>query len=427
MKRFKKVILTISLLFCTLCLFAEEKNYDFNIFDGTLDSFTMNQMNENYLSVSRLVNRGFDQLFGDVKIGRSDLGTIINLSWPYFTYAITHEEGHRSILTAQGIGSISQPFFNSHGTAYVKGVTDKTLIDLRDSDRPSFVRMYTAGIESDYMMIQKSESMIAFGQDEWSFMYMDLILRRLSVAGYLQMVSMFDAAESGAGFYQWMCDTFYTLEEEENEYARDIAGLDPFGATKALFESKTFHRYTQYSDFTKEEKEFLLYRVSLRGFLNYLSPFMYFDKPVISIGENIGLTGSAGYIMAPFGDMIEEKIYFQYKNILAGNLNLTFYARQQENYNTWYPAFGLGLTELKPLEWLSFDAGLHLWYQPEGLAFYTTEGFFGGALEIKTRVMLPEQFADLTAGALWKSEGFMPGIEQHNQHFRLSLGVSLFF
>ena len=52
---------------------------------------------------------------------------------------LTHEEGHRSILTVNYVGSISQPFFNESGAAYVNGVTDQTLMDLRDNDLPTYI------------------------------------------------------------------------------------------------------------------------------------------------------------------------------------------------------------------------------------------------------------------------------------------------
>jgi hypothetical protein len=79
---------------------------------------------------------------------------------------LTHEEGHRSILTSLGIGSISKPYFNSDGAAYVTGVTDATLSNLRDSSLPDYIRLHTAGLESDYCLNKRAEILAFSGQEE---------------------------------------------------------------------------------------------------------------------------------------------------------------------------------------------------------------------------------------------------------------------
>ena len=93
----KRIIILLFFLL-SLNLFAQEENigkapksYSFEIFDGTLDSFTMRQMDINYLTASRLVNRGVEEIFEGktfLKIKASDW---INYTWPMFTYAVTHE------------------------------------------------------------------------------------------------------------------------------------------------------------------------------------------------------------------------------------------------------------------------------------------------------------------------------------------------
>ena len=428
-------------------LFAQEeikkdsvKNYEFNIFDGTLDSFTMRQMNQNYLSVSRIVNRTIETIFYDTKLFGINVSEIINFLWPNLINPITHEEGHRSILTAKGIGSISQPFYRN-GAAYVKGVTDKTLIDFRDTDRASFIRMYTAGIESDYMMFIREEKMAAFELDKYSVLYPDYLLRRVMVSGYLAAGIMYWDADNYGGFYEWFIEASgMNLVEEENEFMRDICGFDTFGATKALFEDDyVFKRYTQYSDFNEEEKEFIAKRIGLRAYLNFLCPWLYREsKPNFIIGDKVALSGSVGYALAPFGDFIDENGYFKYRTDSLGDLNFHFYARQAENYDTWYPAFGLSLVEFQPFDWLSLTSGVHLWWQPEDLKFFTDESFFGGAFELTAKFVLPsrlfpskkESFIKgfgIVTSVLVKTEGFLPEIEQHGKHFRFSMGLETRF
>lgn len=412
-----------------------QRKYDFSFFDGTLDSFTMRQMNENYMTAQRILMDSVNEFWGDKKTLNGKVSDCINLAWPFLTIAITHEEGHRSILTANHIGSISQPFFNGHGAAYVKGVSNQTLINFRDSDKPSFVRMYTGGIESDYLMARQSEKMAAFEFDKNENLNIDFVYRVISIIGYLETGIMYESSTDN-DLYKWIWDTFYTLKEEENELDRDICGLDPFGAIHALFnDDYEFHRYVTPENFSSEEKKFSFWRMGYRSLLNYLSPFLL-NKNNFKIGENIRLTGSAGYTLAPFGDFIEENFYFQYKGFSLSDLNFSFYARQYENYKNWFPAFGCEFYEFKPLNWLSISTGAHIWWQPQNLSFYAEDSFTGGAFEVKARFMLPSSFegkshyvknAGITAGGLFKSAGFMPGIEQHDSHFRFNLGLSMEF
>lgn len=436
--KIKKSLLIYCLLILNVSVFASEsseRKYDFSLFDGTLDSFTMRQMKENYMSVQRIAVDSINELCGEKTFIKIKVSDWINYLWPSLTMAVTHEEGHRSILTANHIGSISQPFFNGHGAAYVKGVTNQTLIDFRDSDKPSFIRMYLGGMESDYLMLRESEKMAAFGFDTKEVLYPDFIFRTLSITGYLETGFIYHAAETQS-FYKWYWKTFYGLKEEPNELERDICGLDPFGATKALFEDNyDFHRYETPENFTEEEKDFITYRVGYRSYLNVLNPFL-FMKENFRITDDFYLTGNMGYFMVPFGDSIEENLYLQYKGFSLSNLNFHFYARQNENYKTWFPSFGLELFEFNPLSWLSISTGVHIWWQPEDLSFYATDSFVGGAFEIKTRFMLPSSFEGkthyvknwgITAGILYKSAGYMPGIEQHKSHFRFSLGLSMEF
>ena len=119
------------------------KTYEFNIYDGS-ESFTMHQFSKNYLSSYRIFSRTIDELIPNKKVKMIvKLSAISLFGLPY-----THEEGHRSVLTSKGIGSISQPFFGSNGAAYVKGVKDIELINLRMVSPKSFVycRSFSAKI-----------------------------------------------------------------------------------------------------------------------------------------------------------------------------------------------------------------------------------------------------------------------------------------
>ena len=198
------VFMKVKSVFCALVLFglllspcfSQESNllstqdqinaprdYSFNIFDGTSSNYTMQQFMDNYISAYRLSYRALDDFFPvDKEKGRS-LQHYSNVSYwlkwlsPMFFIPLTHEEAHRSILTAQGIGSISQPWPNIHGVCYVKGVGNATLQNLRDTQLPVFIRLHTAGIESDYEIIRKEKELISFKQETLPGIGVELAMR----------------------------------------------------------------------------------------------------------------------------------------------------------------------------------------------------------------------------------------------------------
>jgi hypothetical protein len=83
-----------------------ERKYPFIIMDSPARLFTMRQFDQDYLS-------GYRLLFG---LAGENLSPTINYILQIGTCFVafttmTHEEGHRSILVNQDIGSVTQPFF----------------------------------------------------------------------------------------------------------------------------------------------------------------------------------------------------------------------------------------------------------------------------------------------------------------------------
>ena len=104
----------------------------------------MRQLNEDYLSTYRYASgKLYEGIGPPLGIVSSEMLSAIIL------YPLTHEEGHRTILNSKGIGSVSRPYLDlENGAAYVNGVRDSELKNLRDTDFPSYIRLHTAGIES---------------------------------------------------------------------------------------------------------------------------------------------------------------------------------------------------------------------------------------------------------------------------------------
>ena len=163
----------------------EVRDYSFNLYDGVLDLYTMRQFNQNFVETNRLAMRALDDVFGKpffYLTGSAYIKTFLPI---LITIPITHEEAHRSILTEQNIGSISQPFPGVTGACYVSGVKDATLEKLRDTNLPVFIRLHTAGIESDYIISARENELISFRQDVLQNVGYDLFIRNLLNISYL--------------------------------------------------------------------------------------------------------------------------------------------------------------------------------------------------------------------------------------------------
>jgi len=211
--------------------------------------------------------------------------------------------------------------------------------------------------------------------------------------------------------------------EEENELERDIVGHDVYGMVRHLFRpGMEFKRYTDFSELTEEEKKYVE-RIGIRSNLLIVNSCLI-PINAIKFPEKISLNLSAGYCIAPFGDFIDENIFFKYDKF-----NISFYARQVQNRHTWFPGFGLGLVEYKPVDWFSATVRGHFWMQPENLDFNTTAGVPGGAGEASLNFILPNKNEGavkgmgINIGVLYKTKGFMPEIESHDEHFRMSAGL----
>nr|MCR4742723.1 hypothetical protein [Treponema sp.] len=270
---------------------AQEKQsiiYNFPIYNGSINMMTMEQSNEIFSSTYQLASRIYFDTLAPLNTSFWKQNAIFS---PYFLFdfiilePFTHEEAHRAILTNKGIGSISQPFMKPvkvhglylGGAAYVKGVSDDTLKNLRDTDLPSFIRLHTAGIESDYLLAKKAYTSMALNIDYVS----DYKAKTYIGPGKGKITTWhinsteYISRASNTWFYLYggLSPSAVKLEEEDDEFERDIVGDDVYGTIHHLFQPKAeYQRYIDYTELTEEERAFAK-RVGWRSFL---------DLPIIS-------------------------------------------------------------------------------------------------------------------------------------------------
>ena len=378
--------------------------YSFIIQDSPVGLTTMRQSDENYINVYRFLS---NELNKNVNL---KTGFLIQTFAELLLYPITHEEGHRSILTSCGIGAISQPLYNLQGIAFVNGVRDNELENLRDNDLPDYIRLHTAGIESDYMLGNKAEEDIIFNFDSKRNLFVEVYFRKLATIAYYTGSLVPSLSPN--------------LNENSNELLNDIVGHDVYGAIKNLHRPNIpFYRYTDYKDLTKEELKYLK-RVGYRALLNIGSPVFFKTLNIIK-NKNLKLSLSTGYNMCPFGDFIDEKVYIQFNN----NYNFRAYFRQFENNNTWFMGGGLSLVDYKISSKLNTTIDSHFWTQPKKLDFNTTQSQFGGSGDVLFKYIVFENKShnslSLDLGLNYKTEGFLPEEVILKEHFGVRLGVTV--
>lgn len=378
--------------------------YSFSLIDGT-DLSTMKQTNNNMMIanriVSRLINDDESKVDDVLKVGVSFLGLIVS-----------HEEGHRSVLTNLKIGSISQPFSIFKGAAYVKGVTDETLINLRSNNLPDYIRLHTAGLESDYMITNNQETLIALELDEYKNVKIDYQVHKLSLISYFLSTLIPSLSPK--------------LEEETNELERDIVGHDILGAVRHLHRpNMEFYRYTNYNDLTKEERKFTT-KIALLSFLNLANPIV-FGKSNFKVNENLKMNAGLGYTLSPFGGFIDENVWF----IFDDSIKIHSYLRQFHNKNNWFLGGGCNLLNYSILQdKFLLNGGINFWSQPKNLSFIEEKGDFGygGNLNLGYKVYNTKnnkQSIYLNLGLSYKEAGFIPEYASLDESTKFNFGLAL--
>ena len=383
-----------------------EKIYPFILRDSPPRLFTVRQLDEDYLSSYRLFS---DLLNSNLKpvLSYAIEGAAILL----FFHDLTHEEAHRAILVGEDIGAVSHPFDFTERGGYVVGVTDATLQNLRDTKFPTFIRLHTAGFESDYMLATREATLLSLGGDSYKNLAVEYLLREASIIGYFS-----------EGLFKY--DSLVT--EEANELERDVVGNDLYGAIRHLVRpTMEYTRYTRYADLTDEEVGYL-HRVEYRTFLN-LANANLIGVTNFRISDAVRLNVGLGHSMAPFGDFIDQNVWL----VVKGKVKISGYLREFENRDHWFVGGGVGVNDYPVAGRLVVSAAVHVWNQPVDLSFTARDGQLGGAIDVTARYKVPLshstwlKYLSLDVGAIYKTTGFLPEELALGEHFGVRVGLSL--
>lgn len=384
------------------------REYPFILRDDPPRLFTMRQIDQDYLSGYRLfadlISRNFSPVVSYIVQSVFDL---------YFLKTLTHEEAHRSILVGEDIGAVSHAFPFERRSGYVDGVTDATLQNLRDTKFPTFIRLHTAGFESDYLLATREETLLSFGDESFRNLLVELLARKIGLIEYFTE-GLFHRDTDGP--------------EEANELERDVVGNDLYGAIRHLFRpTMPYTRYTRLADLTDQERGYLR-RVQWRTLLNLLNPNVI-GVSGFRLSEDLRLNVGLGHCMGPFGDFIDEKVWLAIRR----KVKVSAYLREFEDLDHWFLGAGIGIVDCPVTRRVAVSAMAHYWQQPLNLGFTETSGRTGGALDLTGRYRFPLRPGgrvddlSLDLGLICKSAGFLPEELAMGRHVGLWCGLSLGF
>ena len=379
------------------------RTYPFVISDSYSSVSAMSLVTTNYASSMRL---GF-RAISDSKLTKKQKKTAaLSLQLlQLFFFPYSHEEGHRSVLTTEDIGAIATSTYDIRGVAVVKGVTDKTLMALRDDKLSTYIRLHTGGLESDFLMVKQLRTILAFEEDNYENIFSELLLRNAGIVGYY--------------FGSLLTTLEPKIVESSNELENDIVGHDVYGAIRNLHRpSGKFYRYTKYDDLIGDEKNYLN-TVAYLSLFNVISPkWAKFKLP-----NNGKIAFGTGFTMTPFGYQIELDSWIKYRNIKCLLSLHSFQNRVQNNLGLGVNFYDIGLTKN-----VNLDIMGNVFQQPKNLDFNTNESFTGGFLETKLKIRLPKEWKiplELHVSGKVKSYGFVLGEPYFREGIFLKLGGAL--
>ncbi|WPO80238.1 hypothetical protein [Flavobacterium sp. KACC 22761] len=402
-------IIFFSLLFISN---AQSKYYNYNIYDGKDYLFTMSQSNDLMLNSIRYIG----QEINNSEITKKE-EKLYSASLLIFTsligQALTHEAGHKSVLSELGIGSVSKPFFDKNLVAKVTGVTDESLINLRDNNLPNYIRLHTAGLESDYAYLRKSDMYFNFNEESYKVLYPDYLMRKLGAQLYY--------------FSSFYNSTTRIKETDSKELNRDVVGNDVYGMIRHLHRpSMEFYRYTQRKDLTDEEKSYAK-RIGYFSLINFLNPNIW-KLGNYKLSKDVVGNFSVNYSLAPFGYFTEQNAYLQIKD----KYKINPYFRQYFNKSYTFFAGGLALHNYSfNDEKYLLNSSLDFWEQPKKLEFRAKEAEFGVGIKSEFAIRFSKGKDDskpttyFNLGMSYKTAGFIPEAPSLSEDFQVHLGIIL--
>lgn len=315
------------------------------------------------------------------------------MSWLPLGNSWLHEEWHRSVMARHKISSYNDVYNFNIGaeTIAVSHVTDADLTRFKAEAPADFVRLQSAGMESQLVQNQLIEKRRVFD----GFYVFDealLLLNYISTVGYVNTCSSDNSTA---------ITNKSNIEDGTDISKRDFTGLDCVGWVYDLFrpdESYTargthpsgvgINRYRKLSDLTSTERDFLGLQSRL-SFLNFINPMLF----------GVSSPWALKHYLTSFGYAVDLDVYLKSngKNVL---LQIHDYQNPRRVFLGLSAEFWRVGSAIKNL---TFTYGISIWEQPEKQRFDDEKGKLGGKILVKSFYRFSpdfEYFASISAKTL---------------------------
>ncbi|MDR2941989.1 MAG: hypothetical protein LBV17_05320 [Treponema sp.] len=332
-----------------------------------------------------------------------------------------HEEYHRAVLTRFGANSFNGMNLFPIGASviYVSNVKDEDLSRIKKESPPDLIRIYEAGIEGQYLLIERLQrNNFFYNQNflsEYTYWY-----NAFNSFSYVWLSSM---AQNGID-----------LNETETSDSRDFAGVDFTAWVYDLFRSNEAYedrgihpsgegvnRYRTTTNLTEAEINYL----RLQGYLqilNFMSPMMFGVKS-LPMGEFDGNFAMRHYLTS-FGMDISANVYLKKKPF-----NIVFIFHNYANYTNWFPAIEAELIDY-PLTIGKLNMYLSprvlIGMQPENQVFKTASPEFLGLFSLRVDFNVSKYFLPYV-DFVFKTNGWVAGNELLKANASVRAGTSFLF
>jgi hypothetical protein len=344
-----------------------------------------------------------------------------------------HEEYHRAVMSRYGVNSFNGMNLFPIGAEIVSvsNIKDEDLIRFKEKSPKDFVRLPAAGIEGEYLLINKLQRNNFFYNQKHLNEYLYWIIT-LNSHIYINASLTGDRVDA---------ETEKMNRKEETISSRDFTGFDMTAWVYDLFrpaepyEARGIHpsgeginRYRTTKDLSDEEYYYLLTQVNLH-YINYLSPMLFFQKSIRLNDE--GLTGNFAmrHLLTSFGSVISAQVFLKYETFNGETLNFAFAYHSYLNYMHYFPAIEVELIDyplyLGKLR-MFLSPRIIIGTQPEGQKFKTERHEFLGLFGLRADFIVSKYFLPYLDFAA-KTGGWVAGNEYLDSNVSIKIGMSARF
>jgi hypothetical protein len=336
-----------------------------------------------------------------------------------------HEEYHRSVMTRYHVNSFNMmnTFPIGSDLVSVNKIKDDDLVRFKSQSPSDFIRMHVAGIEGEYLMIDKLQrNNFYYNQNlTHEFLYIMSALNSIAYVGTCVDPELSDV------------ETDKMNQLEHNIADRDFTGLDFLGWTYDLFHPNEpytergnhplgngIDRYIKTTDLNDDELKYLKKQGNLQ-WLNLLSPMMIGFRSIPLSPKGLYGNFAVRHLLTSFGSDISLTAY-----LMNPHYKWLFAYHSAKNYNRAFPSVEAQLTDYEAA------LGNHRFYmsprliigaQPQNQIFKTNHGEFLGLAECKVELRAKshiQPYIELSA----KTDGWIAGNEFLDSMFGFRFGVT---